>query len=170
MHPPLNLRNPYPVGRLIEVPQRTYQIEADVHQRTLLLVDDDVELGQLLKDGLELQEFRVTAVSNAVDGLKRVMEGEFDLILCDMAMPHFPGDMFYRAVDRVRPKLCGRFLFMTGHRGDRQIDDFVRSIGGLLIWKPFTVQHLTEAMEVVLRKAQSKESASARGSRRHTHR
>jgi DNA-binding NarL/FixJ family response regulator len=72
-----------------------------------------------------------------------------------MIMPGFPGDMFYRAVERIRPHLCKRFLFMTGHTGDRQIDQFIRGVRGLMIFKPFQLHELLEAMRVVLNKAEA---------------
>jgi hypothetical protein len=66
-----------------------------------------------------------------------------------MIMPGFPGDMFYRAVERSRPHLCKRFLFMTGHNGDPQIDTFIRSVRGLMIWKPFQLHELLQGLKVV---------------------
>ena len=39
-----------------------------------------------------------------VEGVHEVLASEFDAILCDMQMPTLPGDMFYRAVERMRPR------------------------------------------------------------------
>jgi DNA-binding NarL/FixJ family response regulator len=64
-----------------------------------------------------------------------------------MVMPNLAGDMFYMAVERVKPHLCKRFLFMTGHQGERKIDDFIRSVRGLVLWKPFKTHVLMEAMQ-----------------------
>jgi DNA-binding NarL/FixJ family response regulator len=80
------------------------------------------------------------------------MATDFSIILCDMVMPNFPGDMFYAAVERVRPKLCKRFIFMTGHQGDRKIEEFIRRIRGLMLWKPFQMTILFDTIKVVLNK------------------
>jgi two-component system, NtrC family, sensor kinase len=80
------------------------------------------------------------------------LKQDYDVLLCDMIMPGFPGDMFYRAVELSRPHLCKRFLFMTGHNGDPQIDAFIRSVRGLMIWKPFQLHELLRALKVVLEK------------------
>ena len=66
-----------------------------------------------------------------------------------MVIPNFPGDMFYSAVERIRPQLCKRFIFMTGHQGDRKIEEFIRRIRGLMLWKPFQMHVLFEAVEAV---------------------
>ena len=117
------------------------------------MLEDDVALAELLKAGLEMLRFKVTQVTNGAEGVKRIIASDYDVILCDMVMPGFPGDMFYRAVERVRPELCKRFLFMTGHAGNVEIDAFIRSIHGLVIWKPFQIHELQAAIEVVLRGA-----------------
>ena len=82
-----------------------------------------------------------------------VLRTDYDAIVCDMVMPGFPGDMFYLAVQRVRPQLCRRFVFTTGHRADPKIDQFIRQVKGLMVWKPFQPHELIEAIKTVVRKA-----------------
>ena len=104
--------------------------------RKILLLEDDPELAALLEDHLNSQGFLVSYVKSGVEGLKRVMMGDFDIILCDMMMPNLSGDMFYLAVERTKPQLCKRFIFMTGHKGDPKIDAFIRKVRGLMLWIP----------------------------------
>jgi DNA-binding response OmpR family regulator len=137
--------------------EKTYEIPDDLvtlaDPRSVLLLEDDATLADMLRRCLELKNFRVTRVRSGAEGIQLILKLDFDLILCDMIMPGFPGDMFYRAVERARPNLCKRFLFMTGHTGDREIDQFVRGIRGLMIFKPFQMHELLAAIEVVLKKA-----------------
>ena len=106
----------------------------------------------LLKDHLGSQGYLVTYVTSGVEGLKLVMMGEFDIILCDMMMPNLSGDMFYLAVERTKPHLCKRFIFMTGHKGDPKIDAFIRKVRGLMLWKPFELHDLQAAITAILKK------------------
>jgi DNA-binding response OmpR family regulator len=115
----------------------------------ILVLEDDVTLAGMLKDALKAQHLLVTVVSNGAEGLKHILTEDFNIILCDMVMPNFPGDMFYRAVERARPHLCKRFIFMTGHHGDRKIEQFIRGIRGLILWKPFQMHVLFEAIQAV---------------------
>jgi DNA-binding NarL/FixJ family response regulator len=87
-----------------------------------------------------------------VDGLKQIMSRDFAVIICDMMMPNLPGDMFYRAVERTKPHLCQRFIFITGFKGNRDIEDFIRKVNGVMLWKPFETQQLMDAIQVVLQK------------------
>ena len=60
------------------------------------------------------------------------MVSDYSVILCDMVMPNLAGDMFYVAVERVKPHLCRRIVFVTGHQGDRKVDEFIPQRPGLL--------------------------------------
>lgn len=135
--------------------EKTHEIPEDEtppDKRKILVLDDDKDLIFLIKEFLAAQHFDVIAVENGVEGVKQVMATDFDVILCDMAMPKLPGDMFYLAVERTKPHLCKRFIFMTGHRGDPKIDEFIRRVKGLMLWKPFEMYMLTEAVQSVLKK------------------
>lgn len=123
--------------------------------KKILILDDDPTLSDVLRDFLEHQNFQVAAVNSGVEGVKLVMGESFDLILCDMVMPNMRGDMFYKAVERIKPQLCKRFIFMTGHQSDKGVNDFVRSIKGLVLWKPFEMHQLTEAIDIILKKIES---------------
>jgi len=46
--------------------------------------------------------------------------------------------------------LCRRFVFMTGHKADPKWDNFIREIGGLILWKPFQMHELVEAVQTVM--------------------
>ena len=123
--------------------------------KKILILDDDPGLTEILSEFLETEEFKVSVVKSGVEGIKKVMAEKYDVIVCDMLMPSMPGDMFYKAVERAKPELTKRFIFMTGHKGDPKIDQFIRSVRGLVIWKPFELHQLLEAIHGILRKAGS---------------
>ncbi len=128
-----------------------------VEIKKVLLLEDDIEFSQMLRTFLEVHDFQVTCVGNGAEGLRKIMSMDFDIILCDMVMPSLPGDMFYLAVEKTKPDLCRRFVFMTGHRADPKWDAFIRRIKGIMLWKPFPLPDLLSTMQAVMQKA----SASA---------
>jgi CheY-like chemotaxis protein len=115
----------------------------------LLLLEDHQELAASLEEFLELYSCRTVRVTNGADGLRKILLTDFDYILCDMVMPGFPGDMFYYAVERVKPALCRRFVFMSGEKGDPQWETFVARIDGVMLWKPFHMHELLKALQAV---------------------
>src|SRR5271165_5716503 len=108
-----------------------------VGRKKVLVLDDDIAFIDLTRTILETNGYEVETAADGVQGIKKIMASDFSVILCDMVMPNLAGDMFYMAVERVKPHLCKRFLFMTGHRGDRKVDEFIRKVRGLILWKPF---------------------------------
>ena len=48
--------------------------------KSILLVDDDYELGELLQEYLSMEGFSLTAVQDGETGLAKALSGEFDLI------------------------------------------------------------------------------------------
>src|SRR5216110_1947968 len=136
-----------------EAELKVYEIpdeESQMRQRTILLLDDESQVAAVLKDYLESRSFHVTTAKDGVEGLKKIMASNFDVILCDLMMPNLPGDMFYLAVQRTKPQLCKKFIFMTGYAGDPKWQAFITRVKGVVLAKPFEFQLLLESITRVL--------------------
>src|ERR1700677_1973103 len=133
----------------------------DLDIKSILLLDDDIDLADTLKMLLESRNFVVTTVKNGVEGLHEIMAFDFDIIMCDIMMPAMPGDMFYLAVQRTKPHLCKRFIFITGHSGNPKIDDFLKKVDAVVLSKPVVTDELVGAISFVMKNSQS-ESEEAR--------
>jgi CheY-like chemotaxis protein len=130
-----------------------------VEIRSILLLDDDAELVETLKLLLESHHYYVTTVKNGVDGLREVMAFDFDVIICDLMMPTMPGDMFYLAVQRTKPHLCERFVFITGHAKYPKFESFLAESKGRMLCKPVKSEDLFAAIRSVLERASAPESS-----------
>ena len=119
---------------------------------TVLIVDDDLQFGEVLRSYLESQSFYVTCVPNATEALRQMACTEFDLILTDMVLPGHSGEDFYHEVERVTPDLCRRFIFMTGHEAEPRTDNFIRRSRAPMLWKPFPLPDLLTAANSVRQK------------------
>ena len=117
--------------------------------KKVLLLEDDPAFKEIMTDFLRETGFEVVAVMNGVEGVHQVLASDFEVILCDMMMPTLPGDMFFRAVERMRPHLCDRFVFMTGHRGNVKVNEFIKSVNGTILTKPFHVDDLLEMIAFI---------------------
>jgi DNA-binding NarL/FixJ family response regulator len=80
-------------------------------------------------------------------GVDLVMRFDFDTIICDMAMPRMSGEMFYVAVSRVKPHLCKRFIFYTGHGADPAIAPFLATTEQPVLSKPLGFDLLLETVD-----------------------
>jgi DNA-binding response OmpR family regulator len=122
---------------------------AAASEKKVLLLEDDPAFKEIMTDFLGETGFKVVGVQNGVEGVHQVLASDFEVILCDMMMPTLPGDMFFRAVERMRPHLCDRFIFMTGHRNNTKVNEFIANVNGTILTKPFHVDDLLEMIAFI---------------------
>jgi DNA-binding NtrC family response regulator len=140
--------------------EKTYEVDEDdlpITSRPVLLVEDDDEFTEMLKGVLEVNGYRVITAKDGVEGLKKVMADDYEVILCDLMMPNLPGNMFYMAVEKTKPAMAKRFIFMTGHKADPKMSAFLKQTRALALFKPFQMHDLLEYMKAVVRKNRARE-------------
>jgi DNA-binding response OmpR family regulator len=126
--------------------------ETELEIKNILLVDDDEALANTLKELLESRNFIVTTSHNGADALREVLAFDFDVIICDMMMPKMAGDMFFLAVQKIKPELAKRFLFVTGHADNPKVDGFLKSIDALVVFKPVLTEELVRMISLVIKR------------------
>jgi two-component system cell cycle sensor histidine kinase/response regulator CckA len=117
---------------------------------TILLVEDEVALLQILRDGLANRGYTVLAASGGQQALElsRRHAGTIDLVLTDIIMPGMSG---YEMVSRLvveRPGL--HVLYMSGYTADFIARKGLRIDGAELLPKPFTEETLQARIRVLL--------------------
>ena len=115
----------------------------------ILLVDDDLELTQLLTESLTLEGFQVTVAEDGEEGLQRLAEQSFNLVLLDVMMPHLDG---YDLLAYLRPTgtPC---IFITAKDAVAERVRGLNSGADDYIVKPFAPTELVARVESVLRRA-----------------
>ena len=64
--------------------------------KRILIVEDEESIADLEKDYLELSGFEVEVANDGEVGLKKGLEGEFDLIILDLMLPFSPSELVAR--------------------------------------------------------------------------
>lgn len=120
-------------------------------KKHVLLVDDDVELVQTLKELIEGHGYVVSTASNGVLAIKHFLNHDVDAIVCDLKMPELEGDMFYAAIERIQPGLHKRFVFITGAADDPTFKMFISKVKSPVLRKPVPVRKLLKEIYRVVR-------------------
>ena len=68
--------------------------------KELLIVEDDPEMQEFYKDMLQGEPYTVTLVSNADEGLKKIKEKKFDIVILDILMDGLTGDRLFAILRR----------------------------------------------------------------------
>jgi CheY-like chemotaxis protein len=91
-------------------------------------------------------EHDVVTCNDPREALRRlVVDGErYDVIFCDLMMPHLSGVELFRQVRERRPGLAERFVFITGGITDEKVRSFLASLPNLCLDKPFDRKRLRE--------------------------
>jgi CheY-like chemotaxis protein len=66
--------------------------------RSILLIDDDELLCDLLTDLLEMEGYRIASAGDGAQGLELLAGATFDLIILDLLMPRMDGVKFLRVL------------------------------------------------------------------------
>ena len=121
-------------------------------KRHVLVVDDNLELAQTCQRLFEEHGYIASVAPNGVLALKTLLVTDVDAIVCDLKMPQLEGDMFYVTVQRVKPHLCDRFVFITGMAADSKFQTFIKQVAAPVLFKPVPFEKLLQAVESVLPK------------------
>ncbi len=118
----------------------------------ILLVEDDINLGDVLCDYLELQGYEVTRVMDGVEGLEAYKAQLFDLLLLDVMLPRKDGFTLATEIRELNQQIPIIFLTARGQTEDRVTgfksgcDDYIT--------KPFSSEELELRIGAVLRRCQ----------------
>lgn len=138
--------------------QREKQTKRLVTMTPVLLVDDDIELGEMLTEYLEREGFGATAVPDGEVGVRRALSGEYDIVVLDVMMPRMNG---IEALRRIRAQDSRIPVLMLTAKGD----DVDRIVGLELgaddyVPKPCTPRELVARIRAILRRTRSREPTS----------
>jgi len=109
---------------------------------SILVLDDGVSLKRQCQALADAPDLFLTVAKTGAEAVREVMETDFDVIICNMQMPQMPGEMFYRAVERVKPALCSRFIFIGTSATSQRAEKFIENVDGLILYKPVKISQL----------------------------
>jgi signal transduction histidine kinase/CheY-like chemotaxis protein len=108
----------------------------------VLVVEDEPALAQAVAEALTDAGFKVDRAGDGEEGLTRLTEANYDLIVCDLKMPRIDGMQFYRAMAAATPALTRRVIFVTGDVAGTDAERFLEETGCRWLSKPFRLGDL----------------------------
>jgi putative two-component system response regulator len=107
---------------------------------SILVVDDEMALGGLLKDYLQMRGFSYTGASNAFEALLRLRKKKIDLVVSDIKMRGKDGIELMHEVHKEHPNMP--FIIMTGYSQEYSYEDIINAGATDFIAKPFSLEEL----------------------------
>ncbi|MFC3675426.1 response regulator [Ferrovibrio xuzhouensis] len=120
---------------------------------TILIIDDNADLGMVLRAHLQGAGYRPLVVDGARAGLALIEAGEIDLVITDILMPEVDGIELVRSVKRRWPDLPVIAMSGGGQIAARDLLDMIGQLGAdHVLQKPVRRSDLLAAVEAQLLK------------------
>jgi two-component system OmpR family response regulator len=116
----------------------------------VLLVEDEVRLGQAIRTGLAAERFLVELVHDGREGLARALSGDFDVIVLDIMLPGLSG---YRICQEIRKaQVWTPVLMLTAKDGEYDEADAFDLGADDYLTKPFSYVVLVARLRSLVRR------------------
>jgi DNA-binding response OmpR family regulator len=118
---------------------------------TVLILEDDPQLGRVLKDSLELKKYHVEWQTRADRALQLFEAKKYDICLVDIGLPDMSGTDFVKTIRK--DDFTTPVLFMSARDADKDKIEAFCAGGDDYIVKPFTTTELALRLYSLLRRA-----------------
>jgi len=122
--------------------------------KRLLIVDDEVDIVDLLRDVLTSEGYVVDAAPSAEEALRMIHENIYDAAILDFNLPDMDGVMLHRQIRQKDPDLANRSIFMSGLvQSDTNLGYYAAQGAGFLS-KPFDIEDVLAAVRSLVDSAE----------------
>lgn len=114
---------------------------------SVLVVDDESIIAQLVADLLDGEGYEVETAADGRAALDRLAQRSYDVVLSDLRMPEIDGLGLFRAIEQRHPELLRRFVFITGTSAQAEYQGFIDAAKVPVLTKPFDVADLLRVVQ-----------------------
>lgn len=119
--------------------------------KRILLAEDDIDFGTMLKQYLELNKFSVVWAKDGKEGLEVFNTGNFDICILDVMMPVMDGFTLAEKIIEINPEIP--FLFLTARKTKEDRIKGLKLGADDYIVKPFEAEELILRIKNILNRA-----------------
>ena len=118
---------------------------------TILVVEDETTILELQMAILSSVGATAVGVSTGEEALRQLQRREYQLVISDLKLPGgFSGQELFRWIEKNRPSLLRRVLFVTGDSASESTRAFLEQSGRRYLMKPFSVEDYVQAVRETL--------------------
>jgi len=116
--------------------------------KKILLVEDDINFGSILKEYLGLNDYAVTLAKNGIEGFEKFKKEKFDLCILDVMMPYKDGFTLAKEI-REENSLVPIFFLTAKHLKEDVLKGFKFGADDYMT-KPFDSEVLLAKIKAIL--------------------
>lgn len=129
---------------------RTATLESPAGTETILVVEDEPMVREMLCDSLREFGYAVLSAGEAVEAERRCREhsGPIHLLISDVILPGVGGRELAQKLTALRPEM--KLLFISGYTDDAVVRHGILTAGVMFLQKPFTLVGMARKIREVL--------------------
>jgi PAS domain S-box-containing protein len=137
-------------GATAHAPGRMAALESPSGTETILVVEDEPMVREMLCDSLREFGYTVLPAGEAVEAEQRCREhsGPIHLLISDVVLPGVGGRELAQKLTALRPEM--KLLFMSGYTDDAVVRHGILTAGVMFLQKPFTLVGMARKVREVL--------------------
>jgi two-component system response regulator CpxR len=116
----------------------------------ILLVDDDTMLGALMSEYFCNQGYRIEIAPDGREGLRRALQGRYDLVILDVSLPNLDG---LEVLRQIRQRIDVPVIMLTARTSQQERIAGLEAGADDYLPKPFAPGELVARVRAVLRRA-----------------
>ena len=129
-------------------------------KQTILVVDDERDLLDLIEYNLKKEGFKVLKAENGEEGISKAKEHKPDLILLDIMMPKMDGLEAVEIMRKDDDLKKTPIIFLTARSDEKTEIDGLNKGGDYYITKPISTTKLVSRIKAVLRRFDDSEQTA----------
>jgi len=118
--------------------------------QSILLVDDDTMLGALMSEYFCTHGYRIDIAPDGREGLRRALQGRYDLVILDVSLPNLDG---FQVLRQIRQRSDVPVIMLTARTSQQERIAGLEAGADDYLPKPFAPGELVARVRAVLRRA-----------------
>ena len=128
----------------------------------ILIIDDESDITSALKNGLELQGFKVDVFNEPLKALSNYSPGSYHLLIVDVKMPKMNGFELYKVIRKLDKEIVVCFWTAFEVCYDELKKMFPAMDEKYFIRKPITMNELTDRIQNIMSTMSSTEEMTSK--------
>ena len=116
-------------------------------QITILIVEDDQDLREVLATSLRNEGYQVISAQDSDEAIASVKARKVNIVFMDICLPDMNGVKVYKAIKKIQPAVTT--VMMTGFFVQDLVDEAISAGAYDILYKPFTMDDILKVIKKI---------------------
>ena len=133
--------------RMATVKKLKKPLKEGKRQITILIVEDDQDLREVLATSLRNEGYQVISAQDSDEAIASVKARKVNIVFMDICLPDMNGVKVYKAIKKIQPAVTT--VMITGFFVQDLVDEAISAGAYDILYKPFTVDDILKMIKKI---------------------